>query len=112
MDTQESIGNSALNFSDLRAVFMNCTLKRSPGVSNTQGLVDRAIDIMRLQGVTVDVVRAVDHDIAPGVWPDMTEHGYDVDGWPAIFDLVMDANILVLCTPIWLGEKSSICTKG
>ena len=110
-ETEEAIRESTLDFSDLRAVFMNCTLKRSPDVSNTQGLAVRAIDIMRLQGVTVDVVRPVDHDIAPGVWPDMTEHGYDVDEWPAIFDLVMDANILVLCTPIWLGEKSSICTK-
>jgi multimeric flavodoxin WrbA len=98
-------------FGDLRAVFINCTLKRSPEVSNTQGLADRSIDIMRLQGVTVDVVRAIDFDIATGVWPDMTEHGYDTDEWPRILELVMAADILVLCTPIWLGEKSSVCTR-
>ena len=56
-------------------------------------------------------MRAIDHDIATGVWPDMTEHGWDRDDWPAIFEQVMAADILVLCTPIWLGEKSSVCTQ-
>jgi multimeric flavodoxin WrbA len=99
------------DFSDLQAVFINCTLKRSPEVSNTQGLADISIEIMRRQGVQVDVVRAIDHQIATGVWPDMTEHGWDRDDWPDLFDQVMGADILVLCTPIWLGEKSSVCTQ-
>src|SRR4051812_32455645 len=99
------------DFSDLHALFVNCTLKRSPEISHTQGLADIAIEIMRRQGVTVDVVRAIDHDIATGVWPDMTEHGWERDDWPAISEQVMAADILVLCTPIWLGEKSSVCTK-
>jgi multimeric flavodoxin WrbA len=99
------------DFSDLRALFINCTLKRSPEVSNTRGLADISMEIMRRQGVTVDVVRAIDHDIATGVWPDMTEHGWERDDWPAIYELVQDAHILVLCTPIWLGEKSSVCTQ-
>ena len=73
---------------DLRALFINCTLKRSPEVSNTQGLADISMEIMRRQGVTVDVVRAIDHDIATGVWPDMTEHGWERDDWPAIFEQV------------------------
>ena len=46
------------DFSDLRALFVNCTLKRSPEVSNTQGLADLSMEIMRRNGVTVDVVRA------------------------------------------------------
>ena len=50
---------------------------------------------MRRQGVTVDVVRAVDHQIATGVWPDMTEYGWEVDEWPAIFEQVQAAHILV-----------------
>jgi len=99
------------DFSDLRAVFVNCTLKRSPEPSNTQGLADRSIGIMRDQGVTVDVIRAVDHDIATGVWPDMTDHGWERDEWPAIFAQVMAADILVLCTAIWLGDKTSVCTR-
>jgi multimeric flavodoxin WrbA len=99
------------DFSDLRALFINCTLKRSPELSHTQGLAENSREIMRRQGVTVDLVRAVDHDIATGVWPDMTEHGWERDEWPAIFAQVMAADILVLCTAIWLGEKSSICTQ-
>src|SRR6187399_2735223 len=99
------------DYSDLRALYVNCTLKRSPEVSNTQGLADRSIEIMRSNGVTVDTIRAVDHDIATGVWPDMTEHGWDYDDWPEIFEQVMAADILVLLSPIWLGEKSSVCTR-
>jgi multimeric flavodoxin WrbA len=99
------------DFSQLRAIFINCTLKRSPELSHTQGLADIAIEIMRRQDVTVDVIRAVDHDIAPGVWPDMTAHGWERDEWPVIWERVMAADILVICTPIWLGEKSSVCTK-
>lgn len=99
------------DFSGLRALFVNCTLKRSPERSHTQGLADRSMEIMRRQGVAVEVIRAVDHDIAPGVWPDMTEHGWQRDEWPAIFEQVMAADILVLCTAIWLGEKTSVCTR-
>jgi len=98
-------------FSDLRALFVNCTLKRSPERSHTQGLADVAVEIMRRQGVAVEVVRAVDHDIASGVWPDMTEHGAATDAWPALYERVAAAHILVVCTPIWLGEKSSVCTR-
>jgi multimeric flavodoxin WrbA len=102
---------SEWDFSDLRALYVNCTLKRSPEPSHTQALGDRSIAIMRRNGVTVDVVRAVDHEIASGVYPDMTEHGWERDDWPAISQQVMAADILVLLSPIWLGEKSSVCTR-
>ena len=99
------------DFSGLKAIFVNCTLKRSPEQSHTQGLAEVSMEIMRRQGVTIDSFRAVDHDIASGVWPDMTEHGWTSDEWPALFERVMAADILVLCTPIWLGDKSSVCTR-
>jgi multimeric flavodoxin WrbA len=102
---------SRWDFSDLRALYINCTLKRSPEASNTQGLADRSIAIMQRNGVAVDVIRAVDRRIATGVYPDMTEHGWETDEWPQIFEHVLAADILVLLTPIWLGEKSSVCTK-
>ena len=102
---------SKWNFSDLKALFINCTLKRSPERSHTQGLIDISKAILEKNSASVDVVRAVDYDIAYGVWPDMTEHGWDKDDWPAILEKVMAANILVITSPIWLGEKSSVCTK-
>jgi multimeric flavodoxin WrbA len=96
--------------SDLRALYFNCTLKRFPEPSHTQLLVDRSIAIMENQGVEVELIRAIDRDIATGVWPDMTEHGWEADEWPAIFERVLAADILVIASPIWLGEKSSVCT--
>src|SRR5919106_7070792 len=107
---EELCATSRWDFSDLRAVYINCTLKRSPEPSHTQGLADRSIGIMERNGVQVESVRAIDHRIATGVWPDMTEHGWDADEWPAIFERVLAADILVLGMPIWLGEKSSVAT--
>ncbi|MQY20100.1 flavodoxin family protein [Nocardia macrotermitis] len=98
-------------FDDLRALFINCTLKRSPETSNTQGLIDVSANIMRKNGVEVSHLRPVDHDIAPGVWPDMTEHGWPADEWPALQERVMAADILVLAGPIWLGDNSSVMKK-
>ncbi len=108
---QEWCEKSRWDFSDLKALFINCTLKRSPGMSHTQGLIDIASAIMDKNGVASETIRPVDHSIAYGVYGDMTEHGWDQDDWPAIFKKVEAADILVITTPIWLGEKSSVCTK-
>lgn len=99
------------DFSHLHAAFVNCTLKRSPEVSHTQGLMDVSAAIMRSNGVTVDMIRAADHDIAAGVQPDMTYHGWERDEWPQLADRILAADILVVGTPIWLGDKSSVCTR-
>lgn len=98
-------------YDDLTALFINTSLKRSSEPSHTQALMDVAIAIMTKQGVRTSTIRAADLDIPPGVQPDMTEHGWDSDGWPAIQKQVMAADILVIGTPIWLGDKSSICTR-
>jgi len=103
--------SSQWDFSDLSALFLNCTLKRSPEQSHTQGLIDIATAIMEKNGVSTEVLRPVDHAIAYGVWGDMTEHGWDADEWPAIYEKVKAADILVITSPIWLGEKSSVCTQ-
>ena len=104
-------GNGEWRFDELRALFVNCTLKRSPEPSHTEGLIDRSRSIMERHGVAVAVLRAVDHDIATGTWPDMTEHGWPTDEWPAIYQNVLAADILVLCGPIWLGDNSSQTKK-
>jgi multimeric flavodoxin WrbA len=89
-------------------LFINCTLKRSPEPSNTAGLIEVSTRIMEKHGVQVEVLRAIDHDIATGVWPDMTEYGWATDEWPAIYAKVLAAHILVIAGPIWLGDNSSI----
>lgn len=103
--------SSEHDFSELRAMFINCTLKRSPETSNTQGLMDVPAEIMRRNGVEVEQIRAIDHEIATGIYPDMTEYGWEHDEWPAIHARLMASDILVLGTAIWLGEKTSICTQ-
>ena len=102
---------STWDFSDLRALLINCTLKKSPELSHTEGLINISKAIMEKNRIKVDVIRAVDHDIAYGVYPDMTQHGWDKDDWPKIYEKVKAANILIIGSPIWLGEKSSVCTK-
>jgi len=108
---EELCSTSTWDFSDLKALYVNCTLKPSPEPSNTEGLMRISTAIMERNGVEVDVVRAVDHDLAPGVWPDMREHGAASDEWPELYERVQAAHILVLGSPIWLGEKSSVCTR-
>ncbi|MET9661134.1 flavodoxin family protein [Streptomyces sp. NPDC006510] len=103
--------DDAYRFDDLRAMYINCTLKRSPETSNTEGLIDRSRAVMEERGVSTEVVRAVDHDIATGVWPDMREHGWETDAWPVLYEKVMAADILVLCGPIWLGDNSSVMKR-
>jgi multimeric flavodoxin WrbA len=102
---------SRWDFSGLSALFLNCTLKRSPELSHTEGLIDLSRQIMEANGVAVEVLRPVDRQLAFGVWPDMTEHGWERDDWPEILPRVLAADVLVLATPIWLGDKSSICTQ-
>ena len=98
-------------FEGLRALYVNCTLKRLPEASHTQLLIDRSAAIMRERGVEVETLRAVDFELPPGVYPDMTEHGWARDDWPQLFEKVLAADVLVVATPIWLGEKSSLCTR-
>jgi multimeric flavodoxin WrbA len=97
------------DFSDLSAVFVNCTLKRQEEQSHTALLLSVPEAIMRKAGVAVEVIRPAGMSIAFGVQPDMTAHGWPRDDWPGIWEKVRAAEILILGTPIWLGEESSVC---
>ena len=96
------------DFTGLKATFVNCTLKRSPEPSHTQGLVDASAGIMRKHGVEVSEIRLIDHDVATGVYPDMREHGWENDAWPDLYPGILDSDILVVAGPIWLGDNSSV----
>ena len=98
-------------YDGLKAVFFNGTLKRSPEVSNTEGLLQASMELMKSHGVQAELIRTIDHDIATGVQPDMTEHGWATDEWPTIFEKVKAADIVVVCGPIWLGDNSSQTKK-
>jgi multimeric flavodoxin WrbA len=92
----------------LTALFVNCSLKRSPRLSHTQGLIDLSTRVMESQGVAVESLRLADYTLPPGVYPDMTEHGYDADDWLTLWPTFQKSDILVLAGPIWLGENSSL----
>lgn len=100
-----------IDYSDLKAVIFNCTLKKSPEKSNTEGLIEVSKRLMEKQGVEVTVIRATDHDIATGVYPDMRQHGWKTDEWPELFQKVAAANIVIIAGPIWLGDNSSVTKR-
>lgn len=101
----EKRGESAA--SGLSAFGMNCTLKRGPETSSTQKILDQVLQGLHSFGVDISDTRVVDHDVKPGV---KTDEG-DGDAWPALRRKVLDANILVLATPIWMGQPSSVAKR-
>jgi len=88
----------------LRAVALNCTLKRSPAPSSTDVVLGLLVDALKAHDVDTEVIRVVDRGVAVGV----TSDEGDGDGWPAIRSKVLDAQILVMGSPIWLGNPSSV----
>lgn len=99
------------DFSGLSALMLNCTLKPSGQPSNTDALMQVPLGIMQANGIEVELLRPVDFDLPPGVYPDMRDHGFKTDDWPDLCRKAMAADILIVGTPIWLGEESSVCRR-
>lgn len=94
----------------LTALIINTSLQKRSDDSHTQVLLTAAGDLMAGQGVAVEHLHLLDHQVPPGIYPDMREHGWDRDDWPdLLWPKVRDADILVIGTPLWLGEESSVC---
>jgi len=89
----------------LKAVLLNCTLKTSPEVSNTQALMDIVRGHLDDLDVDSEVIRVVDHRIPFGVVSDMG----DGDEWPQILERILAADILIIGTSIWFGVRNSVC---
>ena len=99
-----------LGLSDLRALYVNCTLS-GPRALEQGGAHATSTAIMERNGVDVDASAPSTTSSRPGSGPHMREHGAVRDDWPELYERVQAADILVLGSPIWLGEKSSICTR-
>jgi len=99
------------DFTGLKAIYFNGTLKKSPQKSNTDGLIAASRGLMEKHGVQTELIRTIDTDIATGVYPDMREQGWATDEWPEIFERVKTADILIIAGPIWLGDNSSMTKK-
>jgi multimeric flavodoxin WrbA len=91
---------------DLTCLALNCSLKPD-GPSNTQVLLDQLLDELAQRGVSSETIRVAAHDVRPGVEADMG----DGDGWPAIRERILASDILVVGTPIWLGNPSSVAKR-
>ena len=91
----------------LSAFGMNCTLKSGPKRSSTQKLLDQILHAMTKYDVEVSSVRVADHNVKTGVKADEGEG----DEWPALRRSVLEANILVMASPIWMGQPSSVCKR-
>ncbi len=96
------------SYKGINAIFINCTLTRTPEKSHTETLIKLSERILKKNGIKTQIIRPVDYDIAFGVQPDMTKKGWAKDDWPKIFKKVMKADIVFICTPIWLGQISAI----
>ncbi len=91
----------------ITAVALSCTLKPSPSESSTDLLCQQILDALGEHAVEGTLIRVVDHDVRPGV---SSDEG-DGDAWPALRQEVLDADILVLGTPIWMGQPSSVAKR-
>ncbi|TDD74749.1 flavodoxin family protein [Actinomadura rubrisoli] len=91
----------------MRAVVINCTLKRSPETSNTEALAAVVEDELRARDVKVRSIRAVDLDIPPGVETDLGPG----DAWPGVHRTLLESEILVIASPTWAGHPSSIAQR-
>jgi len=101
--------DSSPTFAGIRALFLNCSIKKDKAQSHTQKLVNRVAGIMQIEGVEVENVYVLDHIVAFGMIKDGREEGL-ADDWPLIQEKIMAADILVIASPIWLGTKSSVAT--
>ena len=91
----------------LHAFGLNCTLKSSPAGSSTQKMLELILASLGTHGVRTSSERMVDYDVKPGVSADEG----DGDQWPQLLKQIMDAQIFVLATPIWMGQPGSVAKR-
>lgn len=92
----------------LTALFLNCTPKKSPCVSNTRALCDDVAKVYTEEhDVSCEVLRVVDYTVLPGIKSDMGKG----DEWPEILQKIKAADILIVATPIWIGNISSVAQR-
>ena len=103
---------SPANYEDLNVLFLNCTLSRNPIMSHTEGLIKVAERIFHTVNVKTEIIRPVDYEIPAGLGLDMSKtQEWDRDDWPKIQAQIDASDILIIGTSVWLGEKSSVCSR-
>ncbi len=101
------------SYDDLNVLFLNCTLSRNPIMSHTEGLIRVAQNIFEDAGASTKLIRPVDYEVPAGLGLDMSKTDeWERDDWPKIQAEIDACDILILCTSVWLGEKSSVCSRA
>ncbi len=91
----------------MRAVILNCTLRRSPERSNTEALAEVVAVALRERDVSVETVRVVDLNVLPGVETDLGPG----DEWPQVHEKLLASEILIVASPTWVGHPSSVAQR-
>ena len=92
----------------MKALFLSCTLKAFPAPSNTEALSQVMVRQFEADGITSEIIRLADYNVKPGVSSDEGEG----DDWPFIRAKIIAADILIMATPTWLGQHSSLCQRA
>ncbi|MEM9768993.1 MAG: flavodoxin family protein, partial [Cyanobacteria bacterium P01_D01_bin.71] len=99
--TENQCQTAPAQYNDLRALFLNCTLNRTPVLSHTEGVIQIAQAIFAANGVQTKIIRPVDYEIAAGLGVDMSQtNEWERDDWPQIQKEIDATDILVLCTSV------------
>ena len=93
----------------MKALILNCTLKKSPAKSNTEALANEVISELERLGVKTSMVRIADHHVMPGIKSESQGKG---DGWPGILEKLLASEILILASPTWVGTLSSMAMRA
>jgi multimeric flavodoxin WrbA len=91
----------------VKALILNSTLKRAPEPSNTEALARVVMNALEQQGVQTELLRVLDYNVLPGV---SSDEG-DGDAWPQLREKVLACDILIIATPTWLGQPSSVSKR-
>lgn len=91
----------------LTAIILNCTLKPSRKRSSTDRLLRQVADCLKRHDVASEIIRIADHNVKPGVTSDEGRG----DAWPRIHTKILACDILIVGTPIWVGQPSSLCKR-
>jgi len=91
----------------MKALIINCTLKRNPTFSNTGALAQKAAEQLSNHGFDTEIIRLNDYRVLTG---NSSDEG-DGDQWPLILEKIKSCQIFIIATPIWMGHLASTAQK-
>jgi multimeric flavodoxin WrbA len=90
----------------MKATILLGTLKKTE-LSNTETLCEFLSGRMERQGIRSEIIKLVDYRVLAGTYSDMGEG----DEWPGILEKVLGSGIVILATPIWWSNQSSLIQR-